>query len=125
MSVTRRHEPVDEAAEAQGELEAQVLLEVTAQVVAIEVIQHLECHALHHVLLLSLHVELEVGAEPGLEVATHTILDMMIQFALVDIHHQRIRVEWVAELIHEDREAPDLLAQPLCSRRARWGTGPP
>ena len=107
MSVTRRHEPVDEAADAQGELEAQVLLEVTAQVVAIEVIQHLEClssrqnvprdslflqrqqrrHALHHVLLLGLHVELEVGAEPGLEVAANTILDMMIQFALVDIHH--------------------------------------
>jgi len=94
------------------------------------VIQHLEClvsrenvpgdglflqrqqghHPLHHVLLLGLHVELEVGAQSGLQIAAHSVLKMTVQLGLEDIDHERVRVEGVVELVDEDRQPTDLLA---------------
>ena len=42
LCISSCHEPVDQTGEAKGELEAEVLLEVAAEVVTVEVIQNLE-----------------------------------------------------------------------------------
>ena len=37
----------------------------------------------------------------------------MVQFGLEHVDHQRVGVEGVTELVHQDRQPPDLLGQPL------------
>jgi len=42
FSLSSRHEPGHQTREAEGELEAKILLEVTAEVVTVQVVQNLE-----------------------------------------------------------------------------------
>ena len=71
------------------------------------------CHPVHHVPLLRLHVQLQVGAESGLEVGTNSRLEMVSQLGLVDVDHQGIGVEGIVELVHQYGQPPDLLGQTL------------
>ncbi|ENN74987.1 hypothetical protein YQE_08444, partial [Dendroctonus ponderosae] len=126
-------EALEQRHHAVGEPELQVLVEVGAQIVAVEPIEDLEGLAarhhdvggaavgvrqerLHfggHLRLALLHVHGQRGREAGAQVGAQPGLHVEVQLLLVDVEHERLGVEGQAELVHQRAQPPDLLGQRL------------
>ena len=125
--------PVDHRSEAKREPEAEVLLEVRAKVVEVEVVKDLEGlspgqnvlgdllslhrqergHSLDHFRLMRLNVQLQVRGQSGLEVRPDPVLDVVVELALVHVEHQRVRMEGIGELVDKNGQTTDFLAEGL------------
>ena len=64
-----------------------------------------------HFFLWRLHVEGQRCGESGAQVAAQAGLDVVVQLFLVDLQDEVVRVEGRVELVHQDRQAADLITQ--------------
>lgn len=64
-------------------------------------------------LLMGLDVQLKIGGQAVPQVRPDPALDVVVQPRLVDVDHQRIRMEGVVEVVDHHRQPPDLLAHRL------------